>query len=258
MRERARASSLSRALLADRQANITTAMSRPSVSFSRGEHDVVMSFAGHRVLPGHHSGGNVTWTNPITSRTRDGRRRLSAVVSLTTLAVTPLTRSLAQAPPTAPPAIGSPLKPPLLQLVQPPPGSTIPSDRPTVFYRYSPGDATDPIDDSSFQLWIDGIERTSGFRVGNGEAWGRLGEGQTLSPGAHLVIARVCSVRSICSAANDVVIAVPTAAVPAADVGAANRRVARDSVRVRRHQRWKQPQTLLGDLLSNVVKLFRH
>jgi len=147
------------------------------------------------------------------------------------------------------------LRSPSLRLIQPPAGGSVPSDRPTVFYRYSSGEATDPIDDSSFQLWVDGSERTSGFRVGNGEAWGTLGAGKPVSSGTHLVIARVCSVRGICAAANDVVIAVPTAATPD-DMG--RRGAEPDSLHVRRHNHWKQPQMLIGDLLSNIVKLFRH
>ncbi len=148
------------------------------------------------------------------------------------------------------------LRPPTVTLVQPTVGGTIPTDRPTAFYRYSPGDATDPIDDGSFQLWVDGVERTLGFRVGNGEAWGKLGEKMSLSPGAHLVIARVCSVRGICAAANDVVIAVPTAAGPPDDSASATGR--QRIAGAKHHNHWKQPQTLLGDLLSNVVRLFRH
>jgi hypothetical protein len=129
-----------------------------------------------------------------------------------------------------------------------------------VSYRYQAGEATDPIDDSSFQLWIDGVDRTQGFRVGNGEAWGTLGAGRVLPPGAHLVIARVCSVRGICAAANDVVVAVPTAAAPPSDtVGAlAKQRLRTDSLHVRKHNHWKQPQTLIGDLVSTIARLFRH
>jgi len=166
----------------------------------------------------------------------------------------------AQAPASGAPVIGSSPRRPSIQLVQPAPGADIPTDRSTVSYRYVPGEATDPIDDSSFQLWIDGVERTQGFRVGNGEAWGTLGAARQLSPGAHLVIARVCSVRGICAAANDVIVAVPTAATPPDDAAStlAKQRAGGDSVRVRKHNHWKQPQTLLGDLVSNVVKLFRH
>lgn len=153
------------------------------------------------------------------------------------------------------PSASSALRPPTLALVQPRAGGTIPCDRPTAFYRYSPGDATDPIDDSSFQLWVDGVERATGFRIGNGEAWGTLAAGKALSPGAHLVIARVCSVRGICAAANDVVIAVPTAAVPPDDSSSAAQR--RRMAGGKKHNHWKQPQTLIGDLVSNVVKLFR-
>jgi hypothetical protein len=193
----------------------------------------------------------VTWIPRSQDAPRGARRCLATSISLSAL----LVASSASAQ-----AAASPPVPPQLRLMQPQHGATIPSDRATVFYRYAPGDATDPVDDGSFQVWVDGIERTTGFRIGNGEAWGTLGAGKALSPGAHLVIARVCSVRGICAAANDVVIAVPTAAAPPDDSDRRRTSLSAgdDSLRVRRHNHWKQPQTLLGDLVSNLVKLFRH
>jgi hypothetical protein len=188
----------------------------------------------------------VTWKeySLAPSRSRAACPMIAVLVAATSAA-------RAQAPASGAPVIGSSPRRPSIQLVQPVAGANIPTDRPTVSYRYVPGEATDPIDDSSFQLWIDGVERTQGFRVGNGEAWGTLGAARPLSPGAHLVIARVCSVRGICAAANDVIVAVPTAAALPDD--ATGR-----TTQPRKHNHLKQPQTLLGDLVSNVIKLFRH
>jgi hypothetical protein len=147
---------------------------------------------------------------------------------------------------------------PKLVLVQPPAGTSMPSDRPTVFYRYSSGEPTDPVDDASFQLWMDGVERTSGFRIGNGEAWGSLATTRPLSPGAHLVVARVCSVRGICAAANDVVIAVPTAAAPPDDSRPRSALdQSADSTR-KHHNHLRNPLTLLGDLTGTIARLFKH
>jgi hypothetical protein len=193
----------------------------------------------------------VTWIRHSATATRHTSACLSTAVSMAALLVAP--SAYAQAPASTP--VGT-LRSPQLQLVQPPVGGSLPSDRPTVFYRYGPGDATDPIDDASFQLWVDRTERTSGFRVGNGEAWGRLGAERPLSPGAHLVVARVCSVRGICTAANNVVIAVPTAAAPPDDSASTLDRSR--TARVKRHNHWKQPQTLIGDLVSTIANLFRH
>ena len=165
------------------------------------------------------------------------------------------------------PPPSSALHPPIITLAQPPAGGNIPNDRATVFFRYGPGDASDPIDDASFQVWLDGVERTLGFRVGNGEAWGTLGAASAgqgnatgaparpLVPGAHLVTARVCSVRGICASSNEVVVAVPTAALPDDDPSMLGQR---RTARINKHNHWKQPQTLIGDLVSSVAKLFRH
>ena len=193
----------------------------------------------------------MTW-RLIHAAAGDRRHRLSTAASLSALIVGSV-GSVAGAQ--SAPAPAASVRPPQLQLVQPARGATLPSDRPTVFYRYAPGEPTDPLDDASFRLWIDGVDRSSGVRVGNGEAWGTLGSGRPLSPGAHLVIARVCSVRGICAAANDVVIAVPTAAVPPDDSSSAAQR--RRMAGGKKHNHWKQQQTLIGDLVSNVVKLFR-
>lgn len=183
------------------------------------------------------------------------RRRGTAVLAMASAAC--IAASSARAQVAAVPAPISPLPAPSIELVHPAPGSTIPSDRPTVFFRYGPGVASDPIEDGSFQLWVDGIERSSGFRVGNGEAWG-VASDRPLTPGAHLVIARVCSVRGVCAAANNIVVAVPTAPASPNDSGrppAARQRA--DSAHVKRHNHLKQPLTLLGDLVMNIAKLFR-
>ena len=180
------------------------------------------------------------------------------------------------------------MRAPVLQLVQPSSGGSVPTDRPVVFFRYGPGEPTDPIDDASFQVWVDGAERTARFRIGNGEAWGTLAAASNtsgldstsrasaaadarsqLTAGAHLVTARVCSVRGVCSTAHDILTAMPVAATPdeSPSTGPRQRstvdRIAAgssDSARVerrKRHSHLKQPLTLVGDLVRVVGKLFR-
>ena len=107
---------------------------------------------------------------------------------------------------------------PVLALVQPPAGSTIPTDRPVVVFRFAPSEAADPIDVSSFRVWLDGSDRSSGFHVDGAEVWGSLAEpssgspasqASTLGAGVHLVTARLCTARGICSTANALVTVLP-------------------------------------------------
>ena len=186
------------------------------------------------------------------------------------------------------------MRAPVLQLVQPSSGGTVPTDRPTVFFRYGPGEPTDPIDDASFQVWVDGAERTARFRIGNGEAWGTLAAASStsgpdstshasaphgaiaaasakaqLTAGAHLVTARVCSVRGVCSTTNDILTAMPVAPAPSDDAQTGVRKgLSLDRMatgvsdtsraeRRKRHSHLKQPLTLVGDLVDVVGKLFR-
>jgi hypothetical protein len=230
----------------------------------------------------------VTCSTPFNSAAEAQPRPWSTAATSLALAIVPMLALNAQQPPpssSTPPSTAA-MRAPSLQLVQPSSGGSVPSDRPVVFFRYWPGELTDPVDDASFQVWVDGAERTSRFRIGNGEAWGTLGAasiasvrdtsgggGSTprgasavgaasvaqLAAGAHLVIARVCSVRGLCMASHDVVIAVPTAAVPpdADAVRATAPEAAQPTkARTKRHNHLKQPLTLLSDLVSGVAKLF--
>lgn len=127
---------------------------------------------------------------------------------------------------------------PTLDLVQPPPNGSVPADRAMLGFRYAPGDPADPIDDASFRVWLDGAERTAGFRAGNGEVWGTLAGASSgsraresgaaagasgaaasapprpIAPGAHLVIARICTLRGSCTQTTEIVTALPTPASP--------------------------------------------
>ena len=80
-------------------------------------------------------------------------------------------------------------------------GSTLPADKPLIVFRFEPGETNDPIDPSAFRATVDGIDRTSHFRATPTEAWGQLADSSatpSLTPGSHLIGARVCSMRGAC------------------------------------------------------------
>ena len=103
----------------------------------------------------------------------------------------------AQGPPTAP------YRPPVIALVQPSAGASVPSDKPIVVFRFAPSDSSDPIDARSFAIAVDGEDRTALFQVTTTEAWGSLVpapiEGSGAAPvGVRQVAARICSIRGAC------------------------------------------------------------
>lgn len=114
--------------------------------------------------------------------------------------------------PTQPPVAFPSYRAPALALVQPPPGATVPADRPVVVFRFAQGEPADPIDVASFGVTVDGDDRTPLFQVGAGEAWGPLvPPGAGPNDGARRVAARICSQRGACATAQAVV----TLAAPA-------------------------------------------
>ena len=103
---------------------------------------------------------------------------------------------------------------PAIVLAYPEHGAALPADKAVVVIRFAPREAEDPIDVSSFRATVDGVDRSSQFRVTSTEAWGSLGEsslpasasGETrLTSGPHTLGARVCSVRGVCGALSVVV-----------------------------------------------------
>ncbi|MGI8496135.1 MAG: hypothetical protein ACR2OG_00925 [Gemmatimonadaceae bacterium] len=128
-------------------------------------------------------------------------------------------------PPPPPPVVLQPAAPPTaivayripqIAIVQPLPGGSVPQDKPMVVFRFVPGELTDPIDAASFQLSVDGVDRTSLFQIGSGEAWGPLAPlmsgaaGSALSVGPHQLSARICSSRGACGTAQAPVLVLPS------------------------------------------------
>lgn len=103
-----------------------------------------------------------------------------------------------------PPAVGppavQPYRSPVIALVQPAAGTVLPQDRPVAVFRFSAGEASDPVDAGTFAVSVGGHDRTSLFHVTAGEAWGPLGPaGAEPAVGSHEVRARVCSTRGACA-----------------------------------------------------------
>lgn len=119
----------------------------------------------------------------------------------------------AQSPPGQLPAAAQPAyHAPTLALVQPTAGRSIPQDKPILVFRFSRGEAADPVDVGSFTVNVNGVDRTEDFQVTADEAWGPLAKPGTadsaIAPGTYRVSARVCSVRGACSQATSAVVAV--------------------------------------------------
>lgn len=139
-------------------------------------------------------------------------------------------------PPSAPPttaagALGA-YRAPTIALVQPALGAGVPQDRPVVVFRFSQGEAHDPVDLASFSVVVDGELRTPLFQLsggaGGGEAWGPLvqpGDARLLAAGAHQVTARVCSSRGACGSTQaQINVLAPAAADTAKPPGAAQQK----------------------------------
>ena len=110
---------------------------------------------------------------------------------------------------------------PAIVLAHPPAGGNVPSDRPVVVFRFAAGEQGDPIDVRSFVVTVDGVDRTSFFRVTASEAWGplRKASGRRPSPGrpgSHDIAARICSTRGVCGTVTGSVAVTRSPAVAAA------------------------------------------
>ena len=134
---------------------------------------------------------------PLLSRFRAGSAALGIVLATTSCGFAGRVRGL------------SPYRAPSVVLAYPDRGVALPADKPTVVFRFAPGEADDPIDVASFRATVDGIDRTDRFRVTSREAWGTLGDtpptsdGVTaarITTGPHTISARVCSTRGACGA----------------------------------------------------------
>ena len=91
-------------------------------------------------------------------------------------------------------------RPPRIALVQPAVGGTLQQDRPAVVFRFTAGEAGDPLDVKSFAVSVDARDHTSSFQVSATEAWGLVASDPSdLSIGAHQIAARICSLRGACS-----------------------------------------------------------
>ena len=94
---------------------------------------------------------------------------------------------------------------PTLILSYPTPGVSVPGDNATVVFRYATDDAGDPLDLRSFRITVDGVDRTSHFRVTADAAWGSIAQGVEAGLRAHDVRARVCTTRGVCAELSAVV-----------------------------------------------------
>ena len=122
-----------------------------------------------------------------------------------------------------------PYRPPIIALVQPADGATLPQDKPVVVFRFAQGEPNDPIDLASFTVAVDGHDRTRLFQVTAVEAWGPLGAPPIahndfgLAAGVHHLNARICSARGACglTTASLTVVPNPAESQPASPPAAA-------------------------------------
>jgi hypothetical protein len=160
---------------------------------------------------------------------------LAATLSAQT-PVTPQPQSPMPAPipqqPSVPqqPVIPQPAQPivgyrsPSIALVQPAAGEVLARDKAALIFRFAQGEATDPLDASSFAVWVNGSVRTPSFQVGATEAWGALSEAREVAPGAYQVAARICSTRGSCGTTAATVTVGSSATMPSeGDEGASRR-----------------------------------
>ncbi len=152
------------------------------------------------------------------------RRRAPTVRIAAALVACSFARPLRAQSPT-PPTSGqttaiAPYRAPSIALVEPLDGGVIYQDRPVIVLRFAIGEATDPIDASSFTIDVDGADRTKLFQTSASEAWGPLAPvaagDPPLGAGSHHISARICSSRGACAMTQATVSAIPAAASAAA------------------------------------------
>jgi hypothetical protein len=129
--------------------------------------------------------------------------------------------------PTVPqqPVIPQPAQPivgyrsPSIALVQPAAGELLARDKAVLIFRFAQGEPADPLDASSFAVWVNGSARTASFQVGATEAWGPLSDSREVAPGAYQVTARICSTRGACGMTAATVTVASSATMPSEQAG---------------------------------------
>lgn len=107
-------------------------------------------------------------------------------------------------------AMSTAYTPPRLVVAYPAPGVSVPADNATVIFQYASTDA-DPFELRSFRVIVDGVDRTSHFRVTADAAWGVIADGNEVGLRVHDVRARICSVRGVCVGTQAIVSVLGTA-----------------------------------------------
>ena len=136
------------------------------------------------------------------TRRRHTRIGVASCVALT-LASSSAMAHAAAAQGLPPPQPIAPYRSPVIALVQPAGGASVPQDRPVIVFRFAAGDTSEPIDARSFAVTVDGKDRSALFQMARETAWGPLASerngGPPIELGVHEVAARICSVRGACS-----------------------------------------------------------
>ena len=108
-------------------------------------------------------------------------------------------------PPVVTPSIPA-YRTPVIALVQPIDGGTVPQDKPVIVFRIAQGEPDDPIDMRSLLVARDGVDVTAAFQLTGLEAWGSMAGSLSSDPllgaGSHQLVARICSARGACGTAN--------------------------------------------------------
>jgi hypothetical protein len=95
---------------------------------------------------------------------------------------------------------------------------SLPQDRAVLIFRFAPGDASDPLDASSFVVSVNGANRSALFQVVGSEAWGPLSDPHatpSLALGAYQVTARICSSKGACGTTSATVNVASSEGTPA-------------------------------------------
>lgn len=135
----------------------------------------------------------------------------------------PTTSPPTTVPAPAPPALAL-YRAPVIALVQPAAGGSVPQDKPVVVFRFAQGEANDAIDARSLTVGTDGKDVTTAFQVATGEAWGPLalaasGEAALPAIGAHQLTARICSERGACASTTATLTVSESRPAPASKIG---------------------------------------
>ena len=144
--------------------------------------------------------------------THSFRRRAPTARIATGLLACSLARvAHAQSAPTAPPSPAV-YRLPVIALVQPASGGSVPQDKPVVVFRFGQGESDDPVDLRSFSVAVDGHDVSAGFQIAGSDAWGpltRRSDAESLAVGVHELSAQLCSARGACAIARATVTVIP-------------------------------------------------